>query len=79
MGFSDNFFKKVEKKTKVNKETILELANKLQNGNMKDESTLKGDSETKRLRFFNPDEVPENLMDADLIKTYLNYTKKRHL
>ena len=41
MGFSDSFFKKVEKKTKVNKETILELANKLQNGNMKDESTLK--------------------------------------
>ena len=41
MGFSDNFFKKVEKKTKVNKETILELANKLQNGNMKDEATLK--------------------------------------
>ena len=41
MGFSDNFFKKVEKKTKVNKETILELASKLQNGNMKDESTLK--------------------------------------
>ena len=44
-----------------------------------DESTLKGDSETKRLRFFNPDEVPENLMDADLIKAYLNYTEKRHL
>lgn len=44
-----------------------------------DESTLKGDSETKRLRFFNADEVPENLMDADLIKAYLNYTKKRHL
>lgn len=44
-----------------------------------DESTLKGDSETKRLRFFNPDEVPENLMDADLIKAYLKYTKKRHL
>ena len=41
MAFTDNFFKKVEKKTKVNKETILELANKLQNGNMKDESTLK--------------------------------------
>lgn len=41
MGFSDNFFKKVEKKTKVNKETILELANKLQNGNMKYEATLK--------------------------------------
>ena len=41
MGFSDIFFKKVEKKTNVNKETILELANKLQNGNMKDETTLK--------------------------------------
>ena len=41
MGFSDNFFKKVEKKTKVNKETILSLASKLQNGNMKDEQTLK--------------------------------------
>ena len=39
--FSDNFFKKVEKKTNVNKETILELANKLQKGNMKDETTLK--------------------------------------
>ena len=39
--FSDNFFKKVEKKTNVNKETILSLAQKLQNGNMKDETTLK--------------------------------------
>ena len=41
MGFSDSFFKKVEKKTNVNKETILSLASKLQNGNMKDEETLK--------------------------------------
>ena len=39
--FSDNFFKKVEKKTNVNKDTILSLAKKLQNGNMKDEATLK--------------------------------------
>ena len=44
-----------------------------------DESALKGDSETKRLRLFNLDEVPENLMDEDLIKAYLNYTKKKHL
>ena len=36
---------------------------------MEDASNLKGDSETKRLRFFNPEEVPENLMDADLIKS----------
>ena len=39
--FSDNFFKKVERKTNVNKETILSLADKLQKGNMKDETTLK--------------------------------------
>lgn len=38
---------------------------------------LKGDFETKRLQFFNPDEVPENLMDADLIKSYLNYTTRK--
>ena len=41
MNFSDNFFKRVEKKTNVDKETILSLANKLQECNMKDESTLK--------------------------------------
>ena len=41
MNFSDNFFKRVEKKTNVDKETILSLANKLQEGNMKDEITLK--------------------------------------
>ena len=41
MAFSDNFFKKVEKKTNVGKDTILSLANKLQQGNMKDENTLK--------------------------------------
>ena len=41
MNFSYNFFKKIEKKTNVNKETILSLANKLQEGNMKDENTLK--------------------------------------
>ncbi len=41
MGFSDNFFKKIENKTHVDKDTILNLAKKLQNGNMKDEQTLK--------------------------------------
>ncbi len=41
MGLTDNFFKKVENKTNVDKETILSLANKLQNDNMKDEKTLK--------------------------------------
>lgn len=41
MAFSDSFFKKVENKTNVNKETILSLANKLQGSNMKDEEVLK--------------------------------------
>ena len=41
MDFGENFFKKVEKRTKVNKETILDLAHKLQNGKMKDEKTLR--------------------------------------
>lgn len=41
MEFGDSFFKKVEKKTKVDKDTIFSLAEKLQNGNMKDENTLR--------------------------------------
>ena len=39
--FRDNFFKKVEDKTNVNKETILSLARKLQNSNMKDEKVIR--------------------------------------
>ena len=38
-----------------------------------DVDNLKGDSETKRLKFFKPEEVPENLMDKNLIKRYLDY------
>lgn len=40
MKFTDELFKKVEKKTNVSKNTILSLAEKLQKGNMKDEKTL---------------------------------------
>lgn len=39
--FSDNFFDKIEKKTSVGKKTILELANKLQQGDLKNEQTLR--------------------------------------
>ena len=39
--FKDNFFKRVENKTNVNKETILALAKKLQDSNMKNEDTLR--------------------------------------
>ena len=41
MAFSDGFFNKVKKKTNVDKETILSLAKKLQDGNMKNEDTLR--------------------------------------
>ena len=41
MNFDDKFFNKVEKKTKVDKDTIISLATKLQKGNLKDESTLR--------------------------------------
>ena len=39
--FGDSFFNKVEKKTNVNKDTILSLAKKLQDGNMKEKDTIK--------------------------------------
>lgn len=38
---------------------------------------LKGDSETKRLEFFNTNDVPENLMDKDLIQAYICYSTKK--
>lgn len=41
MNLNDSFFKKVEQKTKVNKDTILNLASKLQKGGLKDQSTIK--------------------------------------
>ena len=41
MSFSDNFYKKVENKTNVNKETILSLAKKIQGDNLKDENKLR--------------------------------------
>ena len=65
MAFSDNFFKKIEKKTNVNKETILSLASKLQQGDMKNEDTLKAsieallegpDEESKKNGFYS--EIP---------------------
>lgn len=39
--FGDSLFKKVQDKTNVDKKTILALASKLQNANMKDEATLR--------------------------------------
>ena len=39
-NFSDEFFSKVEKKTNVDKDTIVSLAALLQNGNIKDKNLL---------------------------------------
>ena len=76
MGLTDGFFKKVENKTNVDKETILSLANKLQNGNMKDEKTVKEvigtlsnitgkkvskEQEEKIINTVMNDEVPQNI------------------
>lgn len=74
--FGDSFFKKVEKKTNVSKDTILSLANKLQDRNMKDEKTLsevvdeiatmtgKNISKEKKEKIINTimkDKVPDNV------------------
>lgn len=37
---NDSLFKRIESKTNVDKDTIVSLARKLQNGNYKDEDTL---------------------------------------
>lgn len=39
--FGDSFFKRVENKTSVNKDTILSLAKKLQNSSMTDENNIR--------------------------------------
>ncbi len=74
--FQDAFFKKVEKKTNVSKDTILSLANKLQSNDMKDEKVLrevvqelgkltgKEVSEEKTQKIINAikkDDVPKNI------------------
>lgn len=41
MEIKDDLYEKIEKKTKVNKDTIISLAKKLQNNGMKDETTLR--------------------------------------
>ena len=73
---NDNLWGKVENKTKVNKNTILDLANKLSRGNMKDKSTLmevinelsmitgKSVSDEKKEKIINAiinDKVPNNI------------------
>ncbi len=76
MGFSDNFYKKIENKTNVNKDTILSLAKKIQGDNLKDENKLRDlikeigiiagkdvskDKEDKIVNAIINDKVPQNL------------------
>lgn len=72
----DSLFNKIEKKTNIKKETILNLASKLQNNNMKDEKTLREvireissmtgkevskEKEDKIINAIINDKVPENI------------------
>ncbi len=41
MAFSDSFFNRVEKRTNVGKDTIMDLAKKLQQNDLKNEGTLR--------------------------------------
>lgn len=68
MKLSDNFFKKVEKKTNVKKETILSLAEKLQGDNMKNENALR--DVIKSICEMTGKEVPKDKQDK-IINTIL--------
>ncbi len=69
MRFSDNFFKKVEKKTNVNKETILSLAERLQDENMKNETVLR--DVIKQIGALTGKEVPKEKEDK-IVKTIID-------
>ena len=76
LEYNDEFFKKIEKKTKVDKDTIINLAKKVQENNLKDETTLrevidtlskmtgKNVTQAQREKIINTivsDNVPENV------------------
>ncbi len=76
MSFSDGFFNKVEAKTNVNKETILKLASKLQQNDLKNEKTLREvinelsnltgkkvskEKEDKIIQAVKEDKIPKNI------------------
>ena len=69
LRFSDNFFKKVEKKTNVNKETILSLAERLQDDNMKNETVLR--DVIKQIGALTGKEVPKEKEDK-IVKTIID-------
>ncbi len=73
---TDDIFEKIEKKTNVDKETIIGLARRLQSGNFKDEKTLREiirdisnmtgkevseEKEQKIINMIKEDKVPTNI------------------
>lgn len=42
MGITDSFLNKVERRTNVSKQSILDIAERLKGGNLKDENTIRG-------------------------------------
>lgn len=42
MGITDGFLNRVSKKTNVSKESILDIASRLKDGDLKDEKTIRG-------------------------------------
>lgn len=68
MRLSDNFFKKIENKTNMDKNTILSLAEKLQDDNMKNESALR--EVIKQISILTGKEVPKEKEDK-IVNTIL--------
>ncbi len=69
MNLSDSFFKKVEKKTSVDKNTILSLAKKLQENDLKNEGTLR--EVIKELSIMTGKTVPKDKEDK-IINAVIN-------
>ena len=78
MEINDNVFNKIEKKTNVSKENIINIASKLNEGNMKDPNTLSDiihelanltgknvskEKEDKIIELIVNDKVPKNIDD----------------
>ena len=76
MELNDDFFGKVKKKTNVDKETLIDLAKRLNDNNMKDENVLRSiirdlskitgknvtlDKENKIIETIKNDKVPKSI------------------
>ena len=69
MNLSDSFFNKIEKKTNVSKDTIISLAQKLQQNDLKNEDTLR--DVIRELSKMTGKEVPKEKEDK-IIEAVIN-------